>query len=73
MSYNIQKDMKEVVAKAVKKYGSMEKAIFEMNGSILDLRTTLTGIRKLEFENDMKEMEEAGLLTIVEVPDDPQE
>ena len=46
MSYNIQKDMKEVVAKTVKKYGSMEKAIFEMNGRILDLQTTLDGVRE---------------------------
>lgn len=73
MSYDYQKDLKEVVDKAVKKYGSMEKAIFEMNGRILDLRTTLAGIRKLEFDNDMKELEKDGLLTIVEFPDDPQE
>ena len=72
MSYNYQKDLEEVVAKAVKKYGSMEKAIFEMNGSILDLRTTLTGIRKLEFDN-MKELEKDELLTIVEVPNDSEE
>ena len=47
MSYNYQKDLEEVVAKAVKKYGSMEKAIFEMNGHILDLSTTLDGVRAL--------------------------
>ena len=47
MSYNYQKDLEVVVAKAVKKYGSMEKAIFEMNGHILDLSTTLDGVRAL--------------------------
>ena len=47
MSYDYQKDLKEVVDKAVEKYGSMEKAIFEMNGHILDLSTTLNGIREL--------------------------
>jgi len=45
--YDYQKDLKQVVNKAVEKYGSMEKAIFEMNGHILDLSTTLSGIRDL--------------------------
>ncbi len=47
MSYDYQKDLKAVVEKAVAKYGSMEKAIFEMNGHILDLRTTVDGMREL--------------------------
>ena len=47
MSYDYQKDLKAVVAKAVERYGSMEKAIFEMNGHILDLRTTVNGMREL--------------------------
>tara|TARA_R100000700_G_C3170339_1_gene144960 strand:- start:1596 stop:1754 length:159 start_codon:yes stop_codon:yes gene_type:complete len=46
MSYDYQKDLKEVVGKAVERYGSMEKAIFEMNGRILDLQTTLDGVRE---------------------------
>ena len=48
MSYDYQKDLKEVVGKAVEKYGSMEKAIFEMNGHILDLSTTIDGMRELD-------------------------
>ena len=48
--YNYQKDVKEIVAKWVNKYGSMESAIFEMNGHILDLKTTLNGIRELHNE-----------------------
>jgi len=47
MSYDYHKDLKAVVEQAVEKYGSMEKAIFEMNGHILDLRTTVDGMREL--------------------------
>ncbi len=43
MSYDYQKDLKEVVNKATNKYGSMEKAIFEMNGHIADLKAQVKG------------------------------
>tara|TARA_R110002020_G_scaffold44223_6_gene127771 strand:+ start:47 stop:205 length:159 start_codon:yes stop_codon:yes gene_type:complete len=52
MSYDYQKHLKAVVEKAVERYGSKEKAIFEMHGHILDLSTTLSGIRDL---NDCEE------------------
>lgn len=47
MSYNYQKDLKEVVNKATNKYGSMEKAIFEMNGHISDLKAQVVGKQAL--------------------------
>ena len=47
MSYNYQKDLKEVVNNATKKYGSMEKAIFEMNGHISDLKAQVNGKQAL--------------------------
>lgn len=45
MSYDFQKDKQEVVDYWVRKYGSMDKAIFEMNGHILDLRATVEGMQ----------------------------
>ena len=47
MSYDYQKDLKEVVSKATNKYGSMEKAIFEMNGHIADLKAQVKGKQAL--------------------------
>tara|TARA_R100001086_G_scaffold217887_1_gene134400 strand:- start:26 stop:229 length:204 start_codon:yes stop_codon:yes gene_type:complete len=47
MSYDYQKDLKEVVSKATSKYGSMEKAIFEMNGHIADLKAQVKGKQAL--------------------------
>lgn len=47
MSYDYQKDLKEVVNKAINKYGSMEKAIFEMNGHITDLKAQVKGKQTL--------------------------
>jgi iron uptake system EfeUOB component EfeO/EfeM len=47
MSYDYQKDLKEVVNKATNKYGSMEKAIFEMNGNIADLKAQVNGKQAL--------------------------
>ena len=47
MSYDYQKDLKEVVNKATNKYGSMEKAIFEMNGHIADLKAQVKGKQAL--------------------------
>lgn len=41
--YDYQKDLKQVIEKAVNKYGSMEKAIFEMNGHIKDLQAQVDG------------------------------
>nr|BAR35023.1 hypothetical protein [uncultured Mediterranean phage uvMED] len=41
--YDYQKDLKQVVNKAVEKHGSMEKAIFEMNGHIADLKAQVDG------------------------------
>ncbi len=41
--YDYQKDLKQVVNKAVEKHGSMEKAIFEMNGHIKDLQFQVNG------------------------------
>tara|TARA_R100000353_G_scaffold7423_3_gene9320 strand:+ start:16404 stop:16604 length:201 start_codon:yes stop_codon:yes gene_type:complete len=45
--YDIQKDINNVVGKAVNKYGSMEKAIFEMNGHIADLKAQVKGKQTL--------------------------
>ena len=45
--YDYQKDVKNVVEKAVNKYGSMEKAIFEMNGHIADLKSQVDGKQAL--------------------------
>jgi hypothetical protein len=47
MSYDYQKDKKEVVDKWVNKYGSMDKAIFEMNGHITDLKAQVEGKQML--------------------------
>ena len=47
MSYDYQKDLKEVVNKDTNKYGSMEKAIFEMNGHIADLKAQVKGKQAL--------------------------
>ena len=47
MSYDYKKDLKEVVGKATEKYGSMEKAIFEMNGHIADLKAQVNGKQAL--------------------------
>ena len=45
--YDYQKDLKQVVNKAVEKHGSMEKAIFEMNGHIADLKGQVDGKQAL--------------------------
>lgn len=45
--YDYQKDLKNVVEKAVEKHGSMEKAIFEMNGHIADLKAQVDGKQAL--------------------------
>tara|TARA_R100001440_G_C2430163_1_gene104182 strand:+ start:40 stop:213 length:174 start_codon:yes stop_codon:yes gene_type:complete len=47
MSYDYQKDKKQVVDKWVNKYGSMDKAIFEMNGHITDLKAQVEGKQML--------------------------
>ena len=47
MSYDYQKDKQVVVDKWVKRYGSMDKAIFEMNGHILDLKAQVEGKQML--------------------------
>ncbi len=47
MSYDFQKDRTNIVNYWVKKYGSLEDAIFQMNGHILDLRGTVKGMREL--------------------------
>lgn len=47
MSYDYQKDKKEVVDKWVNKYGSMDRAIFEMNGHITDLKAQVEGKQML--------------------------
>ena len=47
MSYDFQKDRANIVNYWVKKYGSLEDAIFQMNGHILDLRGTVKGMREL--------------------------
>tara|TARA_R100000655_G_C2910920_1_gene180562 strand:+ start:239 stop:439 length:201 start_codon:yes stop_codon:yes gene_type:complete len=45
--YDYQKDLNNVIEKAVKKYGSMERAIFEMNGHIADLKGQVNGKQAL--------------------------
>tara|TARA_R100000329_G_C7570359_1_gene201862 strand:+ start:211 stop:411 length:201 start_codon:yes stop_codon:yes gene_type:complete len=41
--YDYQKDLKQVVNEAVAKHGSLEVAIFEMNGMIKDLQGQVDG------------------------------
>ena len=41
--YDYQKDLKQVVNEAVAKHGSLEVAIFEMNGHIKDLQAQVDG------------------------------
>ena len=45
--YDYQKDLKNIVDKAVAKYGDKDKAIFEMNGHIADLKGQVDGKQAL--------------------------
>lgn len=45
--YDYQKDLKQVVNEAVAKHGSLEVAIFEMNGHIKDLQAQVDGKQAL--------------------------
>jgi|TARA_R100001463_G_scaffold48759_4_gene98129 hypothetical protein len=45
--YDYQKDLKNIVDKAVAKYGDKDKAIFEMNGHIADLKGQVNGKQAL--------------------------
>ena len=47
MSYDFQKDKQVIVDKWVKRYGSMDKAIFQMNGHIHDLKAQVEGKQML--------------------------
>ena len=45
--YDYQKDLRQVVNDAVTKHGSLEVAIFEMNGQIKDLQAQVDGKQAL--------------------------
>ena len=45
--YDYQSHLKKVVDKAVEKYGDKDKAIFEMNGHIADLKGQVNGKQAL--------------------------
>ena len=45
--YDYQKDLRQVVNEAVDKHGSLEVAIFEMNGHIKDLQAQVDGKQAL--------------------------
>tara|TARA_Y100000592_G_C5351680_1_gene259161 strand:- start:299 stop:499 length:201 start_codon:yes stop_codon:yes gene_type:complete len=45
--YDYQKDLRQVVNDAVSKHGSLEVAIFEMNGQIKDLQAQVDGKQAL--------------------------
>ena len=47
MYYDYEQHEKEVVRQAIKKYGSMSTAIFEMNNHIADLKAQVKGKQAL--------------------------
>tara|TARA_R110000824_G_scaffold88230_6_gene217025 strand:+ start:1074 stop:1379 length:306 start_codon:yes stop_codon:yes gene_type:complete len=58
MSYNYKKDRENIVSKAVKKYGSLESAIFEMNAVIARVRGENMALQEVtDWEKDYEEHE----------------